>query len=314
MNEASSGERTAAMLDMAAASLGRGAPDTAIDLLRQVLGEAPDHAGAHALLALALLASKRVHAAEHEASLALRLDPQNPDAHLVMGRVAMARRRFDRADEHLSTARQLAPESTVVLQAVSALRQLQRRRGDALELLERARELDPEEPSVLADLADLHLDAGRIEEAERTAREALELEPEHSAALVCMGRVRLQRGDVEGAREHAAEALRDDPNDGAALRLLADIKARQNKLLGLWWRFSVWLGTLGSGRALMVLLGTFLVYRVLSVDAKDAGNELLGNTLHVVWLAICAYTWIAPGIFARSVRRELGEVTLRDDY
>jgi hypothetical protein len=32
------------------------------------------------------------------------------------------------------------------------------------------------------------------------------------------------------------------------------------------------------------------------------------------WLAFCAYTWIAPGLFKRMLERDLGSVVLDPDF
>src|SRR5690606_28774609 len=57
----------------------------AIELCCLELAEHPDDANVHALLALNLMRAKRMAAAEHEAVLALRSEPELVRAHLVYG-------------------------------------------------------------------------------------------------------------------------------------------------------------------------------------------------------------------------------------
>ena len=57
----------------------------AIEPLRQALAADPTDAGAHALLAMCLHATKRLHAAEYEAQQALSAAPELPAAHLAAG-------------------------------------------------------------------------------------------------------------------------------------------------------------------------------------------------------------------------------------
>ena len=61
--------------------------------------------------------------------------------------------------------------------------------------------------------------------------------------------------------------------------------------------------------------------RAQAVQAIAAGIALVDHglktwtpALSIVWLAFCVYTWFAPGIFMRSVRRELETVKLRPDF
>ena len=65
----------------------------AIEIWRQVLSQDPDHAPSHALLSLCLVDTKRLHAAELEAGLALAGDASHPLSHHAMGVTLMARRK-----------------------------------------------------------------------------------------------------------------------------------------------------------------------------------------------------------------------------
>ena len=166
-----------------------------------------------------------------------------------------------------------APDSDFAWRALAEIYGLTRRTDEQLRALERARELDPEDPETLADLGRWHLRKGDSGRAEQLAREALELSPEHEEALVLMGHVLLRRGDVEAARDHAVWALRNDPGSRAALHLLASIKARTNFFLGLWWRWSTWMGSLGDGRAILVLLAAYVIYPVGVIAAQDHDRQ-----------------------------------------
>jgi hypothetical protein len=74
-------------------------------------------------------------------------------------------------------------------------------------------------------------------------------------------------------------ALRQDPADRGALRLMASIKARRNPFLGLWWRYATWMGSLGEGRAIVVLLGMYVVYRLGTITATEWGSSDIAGRL-----------------------------------
>lgn len=299
-----------ALYELAQAQVERGNIQGSIDALTELLGQAPDEALAHALLSLSLAQQRRLHAAAHEARLALAAEPELPLAHYVLGRVAILQRRPRDADRHFNDALALEPGAPLVLRALADLRIIQGRSAEARELLEQALAADPNDPSTLADLGELHRSAGRLDEAARLAREALESTPEHGEALVLMGRILLERGKLDEAREHAIWALRQDPTEQRALRFLAELKARGNPFLGLWWRYNVLMQRLGETRQLLVLLGAWVVYSVARLGATDLGALALASTLQLVWLALVAYTWIGPAVFARMVQRELAPVRL----
>jgi hypothetical protein len=129
-----------------------------------------------------------------------------------------------------------------------------------------------------------------------------------------MGNIALRRGDLEDAREHCIWALRQNPNDPSAIHLLCAIKARRSWLLGLWWRFQSFLVTFGPAWIVAILLGLYLVNRILTMVLLDMGQTDAAHTVQLAWLAFVIYTWIAPSLFQRMVQKELKQVLLRSDY
>src|SRR5437870_3005232 len=89
------------LLRIAEQARARGHHEAAIDALKRALSLDADHALAHALLSLSLLAKARLAAAEAEAASALRLDVELALSHYAMGAVCMAARRLDEAEEHI---------------------------------------------------------------------------------------------------------------------------------------------------------------------------------------------------------------------
>lgn len=301
-------------LELAQRLISIGQLNGAVEQLRQVLSDDPDHPDAHALMALVLHDQLRLHAAEHEAHLAVTLEPEGYLPLLASGVILLARRRLQEAQERFEHLQSLDPTAPQPLRMLARVRALQGRRKEAKPLLDQALELDPEDVETLTDLGQWHLDTGDRLGAEKWARRALEIEPEDQEALVLMGHILLREGRTEEAREHAVWALQKDPGDRGALILLSSVKARKNPLLGLWWRYSVWMGSLGAGRAIFVLLVAYVLYRFGVITAGHMEQENLGGLLRMVWLAIVAYTWFGPALFSRSVQRELAEVTLREDF
>jgi Tfp pilus assembly protein PilF len=301
-------------LERAIAALRRNDMATAIDHLRDVLTEEPEHAGAHALLAFSLLGSRRRHAARHEANQALACNPELPLAHRASGYVALAEANIGQARLAFQKALELDPSDEQNLLALARCDSAQGNWTAALDNIERALERDAGSGEALEAKGRVHLARGQLPEAEAAARAALALDPESAEALTLLGAVRLRAGDKDAARDLALWALQIDPSDDSALRLMADIKARQSWLLGLWWRYMVWLSKLGNERAVLVLTLTYIVYQAGVFLLGDLGLESAALGLSLLWLMLCIYTWTASSIQRNMVAKELERVRLKPDF
>lgn len=301
-------------LEMASERLDRGEHRQAINYLQQALAIDPDHAFAHGLLSIALIHAKRLHAAEAEARIALTLDTDEPLAYRALGAVLVAQKKWKEAEPHLVHAVELEPEEPAGHRSLAMLYSLSGRRDEALAALQHARELAPNDPSVLADLGELHLERGEMMLAERFAREALDQDSGHPDALVVMGYVELKRNHTQLAREHAVWVLHDRPDDHQALSLLAAVKARESKVLGLWWRWNTWMREMGDTRSTLVLLVAFAIYRAATILLEGTEYDRFAGMVTLVWLGAVVYTWVAPGMYQKMLEKELESVRLRPDF
>jgi tetratricopeptide (TPR) repeat protein len=290
--------------------LAQGHVQGAVESLRQLLATDPDDAEGHALLAIALYNLRRLHAARYEAGAAVALAPESPLAHYAMGTVETGARHFAAAESHFQQALAHEPHAPGLLRALAGLYALWGRRERVQPLLLEALALEPGDPATLIALGEHALQQGRPDEAGERALAALHIDPESADGLALMGQVLLGRGHAADAREHALQALRIDATHRGALYLLSGVKARQNPLLGLWWRYSVWMESIGTTRSILVLLFAFALYRVALGLAQQQGLRSWVLPIELGWLAIVAYTWIGPGLFRRSLDRELRGVQL----
>lgn len=309
-----SGAHTQRLLAHAEEMLQQGHVDQTIDVLTRILGEDPDEADAHALLALALIRRKRLHAAQLEADAAAALDPDSLTVHLAMAAILTVRRQFPQAEKELLIAAEMAPASGGVHAQLARLYRAWGRDRDAMANAIQACELQPGSASHWALRAGLEYASGNRELAREHAAAALETDPEHVEALIVLGHCDLAAGRTDAARSHAAWALQNDPTDEGALTLLCAIKARRSPALGLWWRFQNFLLAGSQQRTILLLVGMYLIYRVLLIAFEHNGYEGWLTWLSLAWLGFCAYTWVAPGIFWKSVNRELRTVSLSRDY
>jgi tetratricopeptide (TPR) repeat protein len=287
----------------------------AIESLRMALTIDPEHAYAHAWLAICLHDQKRIYAARYEAEQGLLLEPESAFTHYAMASVLTAMRRFNQAESHLRRCIELEPGHAEYWRSYANLNNLWGKDKDVLPMLEKARDMDPDDPDIWADMARYHyFQKSNLALAEQCARNALQLQADHLNSLVMMGFILLHQGQIEAARDHALWALRQDPSDEFALNLFCSIKARKSLFLGLWWRINKFVGAGTITRMVLILIGSFAVYRFAVMLLGDYGHADMQTALKFAWLGLCIYTWVGPQVFARQLQKELKTVKLDSRY
>ncbi|HZF33326.1 MAG TPA: tetratricopeptide repeat protein [Candidatus Angelobacter sp.] len=286
-------------------------PRGAIEPLRKVLAEDPNHALAHAYMAACLHDTGHHRDARAAAATALGLAPEMAFAHYIAGTIALLQKDHGAAEQHLTQARTLAPADSRIYRQLARLYRETDRKRLVLPTLEEGLSHAPQNTGLLADIGKHFVDAGKTAAAEAKAREVLQIDPESIDGNVLMGHVRLHQGDIEGAREHSLIALNKDATDYPALHLLCSIKVRMNPLLGLWWHYSVWSLRLGKFQTSLVATAVLLVLFLVQVAVDQNGGPGL---VILLWFGYAFYTSIGSRLFNRALRRELEAVRLKHNY
>lgn len=285
-----------------------------IEALKAALSIAPDDGFLHSYLSYGLIKQKRIAAAHYEAQVGLELDPNSAYAHYAFGSLLHVKRDFKAALFHLERAIAIEPENTSFLELLS---QIQIERGqldEAKETLQQALSLASDDPDILGQFGDYYYKLNNLVDAENYYNEALNLEPQHMNSLIGKGKILLRKGNVADSREHAIWALQQDPNDSFALSLLTSIKARQNPLMGIWWRLNTWLVSGNNARTILLLISAYIFFRVSSVALTDVGYESIGSAVSMFWLGIVIYMWVGPTWFNKRLLAELETVTLNKNF
>ncbi len=286
----------------------------AVESLREALSHEPDDPSLHAVLAVALLACKRRHAARVEAETAVALAPELAVAHRALGYARLAFRDLRGAGEAFAQSAALAPDDAEAHLALGRLHAAARREGPARAAFQRALALAPWDPDPVVALGELELQAGRVGAARERALAALAESPDHEDALELMGWVLLAEGRTAEAREHALWILRQNATRAGAIHLLCAAQARRSPLLGLWWRWNAFMATLADGRSILILVGLYVAQRLATLALLDAGMPSVAASVSWAWIAFAAYTWLGPALFIRALRRELAAVRLRPGF
>ena len=286
----------------------------ALETLRTVLSQEPDHAGAHALLAVCLLNLKRLGAAQHEAKTALSLAPELPLAHYASGMIALARQDTDSAEDAFRRAIELNPDHHASLLGLARARWLIGDYPGALSWVETALERAPEASDAMALKGMILFERGDLEPAEGAANQALQTEPENIGACLLMGNLHFARGEIDEARALAAVALSQAPDEPDAIELMVKIRSRKHPLLRLWWRYSNWMQRRGRHGQILLLVIAYITLQV-AVTAHSQGH--VGHWIWIivlVWLFAVVFSWVAPARVRRGVEKELSTITLKTEY
>jgi tetratricopeptide (TPR) repeat protein len=246
--------------------------------------------------------------------MALGIQPESPFCHYAAAVILRARRKLDDAYKHCLVAMEDDGHAVDARVVAASIKALQNDRAAARALLLEALAIRPTYADALAELADIEYEDGNLVEAARYIDEALTQSPDHASAHIVAGYIALARGNLVAADEHVRFVLTNDASSQNALQLLAAIKARRNPVLGVWWRWNVFVGLRSERSQLGILLGSFLLVRLVLILLGESGHDDAELLVAQIWLAFCAYTWFAPSFFRWMLQRELKTVTLRDDY
>lgn len=271
--------------------------DLAIRELRGLLTLAPDHAPAHALLAMALAQTEALAEAETEARAAVGLQPESPFVHRALAVVHLARHREEDAARAVLQAIALAPDDADLHGLLAQIRCQQRRWPDALAAAERGLAVDPHDVDCLNLRSVALMKLGRSAEATDTVDAALAKDPDNPWTHQARGWALLHGGDPKGALHHFQEALRRDPSlDGARQGLVEALKAR-NPFYRVVLAWFLWLDGKSQGHQFAILIGAWLVARFGSRALLDAGYQTAGLVVSLSWFAVVLVTSCAVPIF-----------------
>jgi len=285
-----------------------------IETLKVALSITPNNGFLHSYLSFGLIKLKRISAAEYEAKVGLELEPNSAYAHYAMGSLLHVKGDFNIALIHLGQALAIDPENVSFLELLSVIQLSKRQFKEAKVTLERALEIAPNDPDILGQFGEYWYEINDLVKAEGYYNAALEIEPQHMSSLIGKGHILLRNSEITESKEHAIWALQQDPNNNSALGLLTNIKARQNFLMGVWWRLNTWLISGNNARTILLLISAFIIFRVTSIALSDVGLESLGSIVSMLWLGIVVYMWVGPAWFNKKLKAELETVMLNKTF
>ncbi|MDW8104132.1 MAG: tetratricopeptide repeat protein [Armatimonadota bacterium] len=285
--------------------------EQAVQMLRRALSLEPNVARYHGLMALALTNLKRYLAAEHEAKMALQLDPEDLTALIALGVVYHATGRYQQALQVLEKCIEQAPQNAF-LWAMLAATNLSLERYEAAEQAARhALHLDPENATALSALAESLRLRGKHEEAERLALQGLARDPEDEVMHTLRAWAALQRGDPQTAIEHSLHALARDPQNEDARQVLLLACGSRRAWMRPYVRLQLWLSRFRTPYRIAILVGGYaalnLLLRGLSQYTTQAPalEPVLWVLIAAFWVTVL-YLIVCAIVFHRMTSKGLG--------
>lgn len=283
--------------------------------LMKALSEEPEHAHAHAFLALCQLNQDRDKEALRFARKAVGLAPDDDICHSMLARVYLTQDRLDEAEQSIREAIRLDPEDSEHHGVLSAVHLDRKEWAETLAAAERGLALDPEDTQC-ANLRVMALrQLGRDDEAGDALESALSQSPDDALTHANRGWHFLKTGDQKKAFASFREALRLDPEEDWARQGVVEAMKARNFIYRILLQYFFWMSRLSPRAAWGVIIGGYIGYRfVLSAARKNPDLAPYLWPLVGVYIAFVLLTWISDPLFNLLLRvNRFGRLALTGD-
>lgn len=282
---------------------------------RRGLADDPNHPVGHMFLAEALLGRNSYIEATEEAQRAVGLDPDFDPAYGTLARALLSRNRFDEAESAINRAIVLDPAEPDYRSIRAAVYMTLNKRSDALDEVNAALAMAPEHGPAMTLKPRILQSLGRLEEADAVLAESLRQNADDAESHVSRGWVLLEQGKAKEARAVFRDALRIDPNNGGARAGLVESIKGTNILYRAFLAYTFRMSRLQPRTATMLLIGLFVLVRLLNGAA--ANNPAIApfvTPVVVLYLVFAVTTWIAVPLSNLLLRLHPdGRLALSDD-
>jgi len=89
---------------------------------------------------------------------------------------------------------------------------------------------------------------------------------------------------------------------------------RRNPVLGLWWRWAVWMESFGGWKAWAVVIVIYFAFQAFRRTILIHFPPAVQTVVIVAWVAFAILTWVGPSILRRMIKSELKRVKLKPNF
>lgn len=239
----------------------------AVAAARRAVSLEPENAFVHSILAICLLDSAKpgqeaiMREGLASAEKAVELDPDLSLAFSVRGHAHIRLRKYKQAEADARQALHLDTTNTMATQVLSIALMQQRKDAD------------------LDSLVDWQLQEN----------------PDDDHSHIAAGFRALQQGRHKEASTHFGEALRIDPDNEMARHGLIESMRSRNFIYRWYYQFASFMQRFGEGKGTAIMIGGYILYRVVLGSIKDTQPALAGILIGA-WLTFALWTFLARGI------------------
>ncbi|CAA9275624.1 MAG: hypothetical protein AVDCRST_MAG56-3360 [uncultured Cytophagales bacterium] len=273
--------------------------DMAEKELRTFLTHEPGHTPAMRLLAICLLSQGRPADALETSGNLVGLEPDEPQNLYIHAAVLQHLDRDAEAEQYVREAIRLYPYEADYFELLARVYLGRKKWAEALQYANEGLALDPSHVSCLNVRTTALTKLNRKAEAAQTIEDVLEQDPENPYSHANVGWTKLEHGDHKGAQVHFAEALRLDPTlEHARSGMLEALKAG-NFIYRGFLAFYFWLGRFGGKTQWGIIIGVYVVSRIVRAAAR---SQPLLMPLAVLISVLIYSTWIIEPLFNLFMR------------
>ncbi len=262
-----------------------------------------ENAFARSLLAITLSVQEKHQEALAEAEKALVRAPASPYTHFALAVVLHGMDRLDLAKAAIEEAIRLDPANPRHYEVLSSVYLRKRQWQSALDAADRGLSLNPETVALINMRAMALVKLGRRKEAGEAINFALARNPENATSHANQGWTLLHQGQYKQAMIHFREALRLNPGSAWAQQGIIEALKARNPIYRVLLRYFLWMSRLSSRARWGVVIGLYLLSRVIRTVALAVPGLLPVLTpLLVLYAAFALLTWIARPLFDLFLR------------
>jgi tetratricopeptide (TPR) repeat protein len=266
-------------------------------LLKDLLSQDASNVHYLSMLAEVYLQQEKYDLANSVIDNAIGLAPDEPHVFYIKARIALMQEKYDEGESYLQQSIALDPYDANSFAMWAHVKLLRKKFAEALELANKSLEIDPENLLGLNTRSSALLKLDRKEESFQTIEGALREDPNNAYTHANYGWGLLEKGDHKKALIHFKEALKHDPNNAYAQSGMVEALKATNLVYRWFLKYSFWVSNLAEKYQWAVIIGFYVMYRLLRSVAKS--NPEMASFLEpvlVVLAVIALSTWVITPI------------------
>jgi tetratricopeptide (TPR) repeat protein len=289
--------------------------EQADQILARLLATGYEGTELYKMVILCRVGQGRYAEAEEMCRMLLGRHPDDPFLFYIMATISHVHRDYKSAIEYLDEAIQMDPANDAFFAFKAQIWLQTKDFALAQSTSEVALELNAENTDALNVRAAALIALGKKSEAYETINKSLATDPENPDTHTNMGWGLLHHGETNKALDHFKQALKFNPMHDHAKYGMSEAMKSKFPVYRYFLQLMLWLGKMKSGNQWAIIIGGYIVYRVLVKTAENVESlQPLLIPLIGIMLLFFLSTWIfSPLMNLYLLTNPYGRYTLDDE-